>query len=67
MTRFLLLHLMLDRDGPRVEGLKLERDEPVARERLHRNAVSKAETVSLTDEGTAQSETLFREMFVIRS
>lgn len=62
-----LLYLTLDRDGRAWKGFDWS-----AMNRLHEKGfigdpVNKAKSVSLTDEGIARSEQLFREMFMVRS
>uniref|UniRef100_UPI0037427D42 DUF6429 family protein n=1 Tax=Paenirhodobacter populi TaxID=2306993 RepID=UPI0037427D42 len=47
----------------RLEGVRLERDEPAAREGLIGDPVNKAKSVWLTEEGIARSERLFKELF----
>lgn len=60
-----LLYLTLDRDGRAWKGFDWS-----AMNRLHEKGfigdpVNKAKSVWLTDEGIAQSERLFREMFTV--
>lgn len=62
-----LLYLTLDRDGRAWKGFDWS-----AMNRLHEKGfigdpVNKSKSIWLTDEGTARSERLFREMFTIDS
>jgi hypothetical protein len=58
-----LLYLTLDRDGRAWKGFDWSVMNRLHEEEMIHNPVGKAKSVLLTEEGVAESERLFREMF----